>query len=57
MKSELNLLELMPKCKPHLTDLYRGVSHTGSRKDFLRLDMNESVEGLPDDFVQSVLAR
>ena len=45
----------MPQPKKHLMDLYRGVGHSCSRRDFLRLDMNESVEGLPDDFIREVL--
>lgn len=45
----------MPQPKSHLIDLYRGVSHSGSRRGFLRLDMNESVEGLPGEFVREVL--
>ena len=45
----------MPKPKEHLIDLYRGVVHSFSRRDFLRLDMNESVEGLPEYFIRQVL--
>ena len=45
----------MPQPKKHLIDLYRGVDHSCSRRDFLRLDMNESVEGLPESFIREVL--
>ena len=45
----------MPQPKKHLIDLYRGVGHSCSRRDFLRLDMNESVEGLPGSFIRGVL--
>ena len=41
--------------KKHLLDLYRGVACSFSRRDFLRLDMNESVEGLPEVFIREVL--
>ena len=51
MKSEID----MPQPKKHLTDLYRGVGHSFARSDFLRLDMNESVEGLPESFIREVL--
>lgn len=46
----------MPKIKPHLKNLYRISDITESRKGYLRLDMNESVSGLPDDFIRQVLS-
>ena len=39
----------------HLKELYRGVAYGGSRTGKLRLDLNESVEGLPEPFVREVL--
>jgi len=45
----------MPQAKKHLTDLYRDVGLCCSRYDFLRLDMNESVEGLPESIIREVL--
>ena len=45
----------MAQPKEHLIDLYRGVICPFSRYDFLRLDMNESVEGLPESFLREVL--
>jgi histidinol-phosphate aminotransferase len=46
----------MPKAKNHLAGLYRTHPTEKSRKDYLRLDMNEGVPGLPEDFVQETLA-
>lgn len=46
----------MPRPKKHLVDLYRGLGHSGTRRGFLRLDMNESVEGLPAEFIREVLS-
>ncbi len=46
----------MPKCKPHIEELYRTQANPFVRKDYLRLDMNENPDGLPDEFVNSVLA-
>jgi histidinol-phosphate aminotransferase len=42
--------------KPHLIEIHRSTGHTVSRRNFLRLDMNESVEGLPEHFVQEILS-
>jgi histidinol-phosphate aminotransferase len=42
------------KTKPHLEALYRVTPQQG-RGDFLRLDMNENPEGLPEAFVREVL--
>ena len=44
----------MPELKPHLKDLYR-TEQREFRENYLRLDMNESVNGLPDSFIQEVL--
>jgi histidinol-phosphate aminotransferase len=46
----------MPKAKSHLAGLYRTHPTAKSRKDYLRLDMNEGVPGLPEDFVLETLA-
>jgi len=46
----------MPQDKLHLKDLYRTPIFGNSRKGFLRLDMNESVDGLPEAFVREVLS-
>lgn len=46
----------MPEIKNYLKDLYRTHSKLIDRKNCLRLDMNENVDGLPDQFVKSVLA-
>ena len=47
----------MPNPKPHIATLHR-VSHSGkSRGSFLRLDMNENVDGLSEDFVREVLSK
>jgi len=45
----------MPLPKPHLNNLCRTPFREKSRKGFLRLDMNENVDGLPQEFVKSVL--
>ncbi len=45
----------MAEIKKHLKDLYRTKHICPSRKDFLHLDMNESVSGLPEGFVKKVL--
>ncbi|MDR0852246.1 MAG: histidinol-phosphate aminotransferase family protein [Clostridiales Family XIII bacterium] len=42
------------KFKPHLDALYR-VNPPQGRDDYLRLDMNENPEGLPEAFVRNVL--
>ncbi|MCG6552997.1 MAG: histidinol-phosphate aminotransferase family protein [Candidatus Magnetominusculus sp. LBB02] len=41
--------------KNHLKDLYRVKSSGISRKGMLRLDMNEAIDALPDDFVAAAL--
>ena len=46
----------MPKPKKALADLYRTKPPRYSRHDYLRLDMNEGVPGLPSSFVKEVLA-
>jgi histidinol-phosphate aminotransferase len=46
----------MPDVKIHLKNLYRTHSEIDNRMNYLRLDMNENVEGLPDGFVKSILA-
>ncbi len=46
----------MPKIKSHLKNVYRTIQGNISRKDFMRMDMNESINGLPGDFVKSVIA-
>lgn len=45
----------MPKIKRHLKDLYRTSAGRKTRNGMLRLDMNESVSGLPSNFVRSVI--
>lgn len=46
----------MPQIKSHLKDVYR-MDLSKSRKGFLRLDMNECIPGLPEEFVQNVLSK
>lgn len=50
---EKDLTQPFPPAKSHLQDLIR--ISPGGRKGFLRLDMNESVQGLPVAFVRKVL--
>jgi histidinol-phosphate aminotransferase len=45
----------MPKPKKPLVDLYRTKPPAYSRHDYLRLDMNEGVHGLPADFIKRAL--
>ncbi|MFA5112381.1 MAG: histidinol-phosphate transaminase [Desulfobaccales bacterium] len=45
-----------PEPKKLVADLYRTQPPGYSRHDYLRLDMNEAVPGLPEDFVQRTLA-
>ena len=45
----------MPEIKPHLKGLYRTIQREKFRGKFLRLDMNENVEGLPRDFIANIL--
>jgi histidinol-phosphate aminotransferase len=46
----------MPKPKKALADLQRTKPPRYSRHDYLRLDMNEGVPGLPSGFVKGILA-
>lgn len=46
----------MAKVKSHLKDLYRTNPDDKNRSGCLRLDMNESVAGLPEDFVKNMLS-
>ena len=41
--------------KPHLQKVYRTPFQEKSRQPFLRLDMNENPDGLPEEFVREVL--
>ena len=45
----------MNQPKTHLRNIYRTPFQERSRRDFLRLDMNENPDGLPDEFVREVL--
>jgi len=45
----------LPQPKPHLQKVYRTPFLEKSRQSFLRLDMNENPDGLPDEFVREVL--
>jgi histidinol-phosphate aminotransferase len=47
----------VPATKAHLAGLYRTNPHAHSRRGYLRLDMNEGVPGLPEEFVQHVLSQ
>lgn len=49
--------ELMPKPKKYLFDFDRTKARGYSRHNYLRLDMNEGVSGLPADFVSRALAQ
>lgn len=46
----------MPELKLYLQDLIRVNDHSSDRRQYLRLDMNESVDGLPEEFVKRVLS-
>lgn len=46
----------MIKLKPHLKDLLRYSSAKESRRKYLRLDINEGLPGLPEDFLKKVLS-
>jgi histidinol-phosphate aminotransferase len=46
----------VPVAKAHLAKVQRSNPHSSSRKGYLRLDMNEGVPGLPEDFVTEVRA-
>ena len=47
----------VPKIKPHLEKVYRLNPDLKSRKGYLRLDMNEGVPGLPQNFIKTVLSK
>ncbi len=47
----------MIKIKDHLKDVHRMNQHERTRKGSLRLDMNESVSGLPKRIVKKVLSK
>ncbi len=47
----------MPGIKKYLKDLYRTKPSEKTRRGYLRLDMNESVSGLPEDFLKDVFSR
>jgi len=47
----------MIKIKPHLENLYRVKPSLILRKGCLRLDMNEGIPGLPDNFIKSILSK
>lgn len=46
----------MIKTKEHLMDIHRVDGGKQSRKDYLRLDMNENPSGLPADFIRETLS-
>lgn len=45
----------MPIIKKHLKQLERSLGIEKDRRKYLRLDMNENVTGLPDEFVKLIL--
>ena len=45
----------MPQGKPHLRKVYRTPFQGKSRRNLLRLDMNENPDGLPDKFLREAL--
>ncbi len=46
----------MPEMKPHLQDVFRTSPYgDSSRRQYLRLDMNENVDGLPEEFIRDSL--
>lgn len=45
----------VPEAKTHLAGLYRTNPHEPGRSNYLRLDMNEGVPGLPESFVRQVM--
>ena len=47
----------MPPIKHHLSRIYRTNTDEKSRQGFLRLDMNESLSGLPKKFINDVFSR
>jgi len=42
--------------RSHLKNLYRTPMESKKRRKFLRLDMNENPDGLPNDFIQNILS-
>ncbi|MFC1624223.1 pyridoxal phosphate-dependent aminotransferase [Candidatus Omnitrophota bacterium] len=48
-------MKIMTQIKPYLKNLYRTRQGENSRRNYLRLDMNESVSGLPEQFVKKTL--
>jgi histidinol-phosphate aminotransferase len=46
----------VPEIKPHLKNLYRSKMSDFSRMQYLRLDMNESIQGLPENFTKEILS-
>lgn len=46
----------MPQLKDHLNALYRVNLDGRSREGYMRLDMNEAVPGLPEEFVKDALS-
>ena len=46
----------MPTIKAHLRDIYRTPHSDSSRREYLRLDMNENLMGLPEGFVREALS-
>jgi Histidinol-phosphate/aromatic aminotransferase and cobyric acid decarboxylase len=47
---------LKPRPKKHLDSLFRTRSKDLMRSEYMRLDMNESVTGLPEGFIKKTLA-
>ncbi len=45
-----------PKIKAHLKNVHRTIPSSQSRAEYLRLDMNENPEGLPEGFVREALS-
>ncbi len=45
----------MPDAKPYVANIFRTRPPAESRRGLLRLDMNEGIPGLPDDFVREAL--
>ena len=46
----------MPSPKPQIETLYRTPQSLSSRKKYLRLDMNENVDGLPEAFFREIVS-
>lgn len=45
------------KTKKYLENLYRSKPNAFSRKEYIRLDMNEGIPGLPENFIKSVISK